>query len=180
MNHSRTFRLLMCWMMLAYVGCESAPVEGPGGQRMAGDAALPDAAMATGLECETDEDCDTAERCKHYGQTSLCVLGCGSDDDCPSTQPTCELYGSGDGLCVRRCRTDGMCAENEVCESREGSNFGACIPAPPSDMIGFGGAGGAGAVEPHRARNFNVAQMPTVLWAINALRTMMGNAFVKK
>ncbi len=102
--------------------------------------------MNRGLECAVDDDCEPSERCKHFGEVSLCVLGCGSDDDCPVEQPTCELYGDGDGICIRRCRSDGMCGEGEICESRS-SGFGACVPAPPSDSIGFAGAQGSGGAE---------------------------------
>ena len=130
-------------LSLLFFGCSDSGADGPTGQRTITDAGGPDAAVATGLECTVDDDCESAERCKHFGETSQCVLGCGSDDDCPSFQPTCELYGSGDGICIRRCRTDGMCGEDEVCEARDGS-FGACVPAPPQDTVGFAGASGQG------------------------------------
>ena len=121
------------------LGCSESDADGPMTQRSIVDAGGLDAAMATGLECLVDDDCESAERCKHFGETSECVLGCGSDDDCPSVQPTCELFGSGDGICIRRCRTDGMCGEDEVCETRD-EGFGACIPSPPEDTVGFGGS----------------------------------------
>ena len=131
-------------VLLAFTACSGDAVQGPG-ERSIGDSGVADTgpAVNNGLECEVDDDCEDAERCKHFGEISLCVLGCGSDDDCPSTQPTCELYGEGDGLCIRQCRTDGMCGEGEICESRD-SGFGVCVPAPPNDGIGFGGNGVGG------------------------------------
>ena len=143
MNMLRDGVILICLLSLGTFGCSESGADGPSGQRSIVDAGGLDAAMATGLECLTDDDCRSSERCKHFGDTSQCVLGCGSDDDCPSTQPTCELYASGDGICIRRCRTDGMCGEDEVCETRDG-DFGACVPAPPEDIVGFAGTMGQG------------------------------------
>ena len=80
-------------VLLAFTACSGDAVQGPG-ERSIGDSGVADTgpAVNNGLECEVDDDCEDAERCKHFGEISLCVLGCGSDDDCPSTQPTCELY----------------------------------------------------------------------------------------
>jgi hypothetical protein len=149
MKWSFSVSCYLSFLLIGLLGCSSEPVKGPNGQRGIVDGGLDDVGPAAnlGLECEVDDDCESSERCKHFGEVSLCVLGCGSDDDCPSEQPTCELYGDGDGICIRRCRTDGMCGEGEVCESRS-SGFGACVPEPPSGMVGFAGMQGSGGAEP--------------------------------
>lgn len=148
MKWSFSVSCCLSFLLLSLPGCASDPVQGPDGQRGIVDSGLGDVGPAAnlGLECDVDDDCEPSERCKHFGEVSLCVLGCGSDDDCPAEQPSCELYGDGDGICIRRCRTDGMCEQGEVCESRS-AGFGACVPEPPSNNIGFAGMQGGGGAE---------------------------------
>ena len=123
------------------VGCGDPSAEGPSEMRQVADGGVDDGEStepeASGLECAVDDDCEEAERCKHFGTVSICVLGCGSDDDCPEAQ-SCELYGAGDGICVKRCRLDAMCGDGQICESR-GPNAGACVPEPVEVNVSQGG-----------------------------------------
>lgn len=57
-------------------------------------------------ECETDDDCDAAEKC----MGGLCEPWCDTDGDCPEGQ-LCF-----DNDCKAGCHTDDDCAEGEICQ----------------------------------------------------------------
>ncbi len=63
-------------------------------------------------ECETDDDCDGAEKC----MGGLCEPWCDVDGDCP------EGLLCFDNDCKAGCHTDGDCADGEICQDD------SCIP----------------------------------------------------
>ena len=96
----------------------SDAVQGPG-ERSIGDSGVADTGpVNNGLECEETNIVRTPNAVSILVRLVSAKPGCGSDDDCPSTQPTCELYGEGDGLCIRQYKTM-ACGEGEDSESRD-------------------------------------------------------------
>jgi len=102
---------LQCWPVGA---CPEGTIEGKCG--LVGEC----------VECNTDSDCESGERCTDLGE---CVawVPCGDDDTC-STYDEC----GGDGLCRQRCflqsecEARSLCVEGDYCFAERCNDSGSC------------------------------------------------------